>query len=51
MKKALFWRNGYFNKAEEIKDIPFQILNAENISKLGVLKPNIQFLVLLEQWI
>ena len=37
------WRNDYLNKATEIKDIPFQALNAENISKLGASKPNIQF--------
>lgn len=37
------WRNGYLNKAEEVKDIRFQMLNEENISKLGAPKPDIQF--------
>lgn len=37
------WRNDYLNNAEEITDIPFQALSAENISKLGAPEPNIQF--------
>lgn len=34
------WKNDYLNKAEEIKDIPFQILNEDNIAKLGAPKPD-----------
>lgn len=37
------WKNDYLHQAEEIKDIPFLILNEENILKLGVPKPDIQF--------
>lgn len=37
------WKKGYLNEAEEIKDIPFQKLNAENISKLGAPQPEIPF--------
>lgn len=37
------WKNGYLDKAEEITDIPFQMLNEENISNLGAPKPDIQF--------
>lgn len=37
------WKNSYLDNAEEIKGIPFQKLNEENISNLGAPKPDIPF--------
>lgn len=37
------WKNNYLDNAAEIKDIPFQKLNEENISNLGAPKPDIDF--------
>ncbi len=37
------WKKDYLHNAEEMEDIPFKILNEENIAKLGATKPDIQF--------